>query len=230
MPLALGCRGLSAFHGRHATLLLELHILLPQRGADLALVFADGLVVIRAGAELGGFGADEFFLLAEHFKGRAGAGFEAVLAGVEADLGEAAGLGGGDDALARGDDLAAGVIDLHDDLLLERLERDEGLGSLEFRGVGFATPLAVGDRDADDRADGPRRLVARADAAEAGAVVVVEAEKGEAAEQVEAGQRVVLGKGDGDVAALDVEERLAVVGAQFEGLAEAGGHIGAEGW
>ena len=203
--------------------------MLAEGGAGLTLVFADGFVVVGAGAELGGFGFDEFFLQLKDDEGGAGAGFEPLLAGVEAFLGEPAGLGGGDDALAGGDDLTAGVVRIDDDFLLQLLEGDEGFGDFEPGGVGGTAGVAVRDGDADDGADGPGGLVAGADVVEAGAEVVFKAEEGEAAGEVEAGEDGVFCEGEGNVAALEIEDGLAVVGPEGEGLADAGGHVGAEG-
>ena len=62
-----------------------------QRGAGLALVFADGFVVVGAGAELGGFGFDELFLQAEDLEGGAGSRAEPLLTAVEAFAGQFAG-------------------------------------------------------------------------------------------------------------------------------------------
>src|SRR5581483_6552252 len=86
-------------------LLAEDDVVHAQRGAGLPLVLTHRLVVIGPGADLGSLGLGQLLLQVEHLEGRAGAGAELLLAGVEALLGEPRGFAGGLDALARGDDL-----------------------------------------------------------------------------------------------------------------------------
>ena len=109
------------------------------------------------------------------------------------------------------------------------MQIDEALRGGELRGDDGATALAIGNRHAENRADGPRRLVAARDAFDARSEVVVKAEQAEAGFEVEPWERLVLLQCDGDAAVLEVDDGLPIIGPQLQRLADASSHVGGEG-